>query len=163
MFLGLRTLVAVAAVMIGCRSERPDRLAAAVKDGLARELGVVPSRVVCGPGRCDAEVGGLMLAVTVTGDRELSWEAEEVIATAPLVAHVAAHLDDLGIVARVDCGPALVRAVADARLTCSIEGGGQAWVRIAADGAVDVEVALTAAEVAERSGPSSEIDLERAS
>ena len=99
----------------------------------------------------------------MSGGREVTWETEEVVLTAPLAAHVAGQLAELGLAAQVDCGAPLQVAPVDGRLTCRIDGGGAAWVRLGADGTIDVEVALTPAVVAERTALPDEDALERRS
>ncbi len=152
---------------VACRGDRGgDRVARAVADGVRAQLGVEVERIVCTRDRCDITlVGGVALTVTVTGDREVTWESDEVIRTAPVAARVGAELEDLGVVAAVDCGPALVAAAADAptRVTCRLGDGGEAWVDVGLDGGVAVELALGAEAVRARTEVVDEAQLEQRS
>ncbi len=159
---GARALALLLA-LAGCGSGAQDPVVVAVSAGIAAQLGLVPARVACAPERCDVDVGGTRLAVAVQGRREVTWEAEEVVLTAPLAAHLAGHLAELGLAVGVECGPAVQVLPVDGRLTCRLDGGGAAWVRLGADGAIAVEVALTPEVVAERTAAPGEAGLEQRS
>ncbi|HVV83343.1 MAG TPA: hypothetical protein VHE35_09700 [Kofleriaceae bacterium] len=148
----------------GCRRHRgEDPVVSSVRAGIAAQLGMAPSRVACTRDRCEVEVGGTRLGVAVRGGRDATWQSDEVVLAAPLVDHVRAELAALGVDAAVDCGAAVQPVPADGRLTCKVGDAGAAWVRLGTDGAVDVDVALTAAEVAARTAPVDDEALERLS
>lgn len=143
----------VAAVLAGggCGGERQDPVAAAVARGVRDQLGLAVERVRCEPTRCAVTVvGGATLAVTVSaaagGGREVRWESEEVVVTAAVARWLGAELAELGLDVAVDCGPPLVAAApgTSTRVTCALGGGGAAWVDVAADGGLAVELALDA-------------------
>lgn len=141
-----------------------DPLVASVRAGIAEQLGLPPARVLCAAGRCDVDLDGYALAVVVAGDRELDWQSDEVLLAAPLVAHIAGEVHELGVDASIDCGPPIQPVPADGRLTCKVGDGGLAWVKLDAAGAViDVDVALTADEVAARTTAGDEVLLEKLS
>jgi hypothetical protein len=157
-------LVAViAAAACGSDGPREDPLVASVRAGIAEQLGLAPQRVSCAGVRCEVEVGGLRIAVAVAGDREVEWSSDEVVLAAPLVAHIAAELDELGVVAAIDCGPPVQPVPASGRLACKLGDGGLAWVRLTGDGGVDVEVALTPEVVSARTTEVDDGELERMS
>lgn len=159
---GVRALALL--LVAGCArsSGGDDPVAASVRAGIAAQLGIAPGRVVCADDRCLAEVGGLPVPIAVAGGAEATWQTDEIVVIAPLVAHVTAELAELGLTARVDCGPPVQPVPADGRLACRLDDGGVAWVRLAGD-RIDVEVALTPEVVAARTAPIDEADLERQS
>lgn len=138
---------------------REDPLVASVRAGIAEQLGLPAERVLCEPTRCEVDVGGLTLAVALEGEREVAWRTDEVVVTGPLVAHLRATLDELGVEAAVDCGPPVQPVPADGRLVCKVGEGGLAWIDLAAEG-FEVEVALTPEAVAARTEPPDEERLE---
>lgn len=151
---GVAALVAALATLAaGCRGESRDPVAAAVAAGVREQLGVAARRVTCTRDRCEIELaGGLTIAAHVTGDREVVWESDEVVRTAPITAYVRAELEALGIDAPVDCGPSLIVAATATRITCTIgpkrsvmepgTAAGSAWVDVLADGGLALELAL---------------------
>jgi hypothetical protein len=149
--------LALALVTVGCRrGDRGDPVARAVAAGVHAQLGVAVKRVRCTAARCDVTLaGGATLAITVSGEGALSWESEELVRTAPIASAVGAELMALGVDAAVDCGPPLIAAVADAptRITCQLAGGGAAWVDVAADGGLAIELALDEVAVQARTEP----------
>jgi hypothetical protein len=157
----------VAAPGAGCGSggggPHEDPLVASVRAGIGEQLGAAPSQVSCAGGRCDVDVGGRRGGVTVAGERELDWQSDEVVLAAPLVAHIRAELAALGLEAAIDCGPPIQPVPADGRIACKVGEEGVAWVQLGDGGQVDVDVALTPAEVAARTAPADEEALERMS
>lgn len=157
----------VVLLAVACRGERGgDAVARAVADGVRAQLGVDVESIVCTRDRCDVTMdGGVTLHVTVTGERDVTWESDEVIRTAPIAARVQVELDELGILTEVDCGPALVAVAPGAatRVSCSFGGGGQAWVDVAPDGGVELEVAIGADSVRARTEPFDEGRLDQQS
>lgn len=141
----------LAAGGVACRDDRGDPVARAVADGLRRQLGVEVKSVRCTRERCDVVLaGGITMAVRVSGEREVTWEADEHVRTAAIAAYVRSELVQLGIDAPVDCGPALVAATPDlARITCRWDGG-EAWVELRPDGGLAIEVAVGAETVRAR-------------
>ncbi len=155
----LATLVAAAA----CRGDRGggDPVARAVAAGLRAQLGVDVTSVRCTHARCDVVLaGGITMAVRVTGDRDVSWEADEHIRTAVIAAYVRTELVQLGIDAPVDCGPALVAATPEvSRITCRFDDG-MAWVDLLPDGGLGLEVVVGADAVRARTEEFDVDDLE---
>lgn len=166
-------VAALALLAGGCRGESRDPVAAAVAAGVREQLGVAAQRVSCTRDRCEIELaGGLTIAARVTGDREVVWESDEVVRTAPITAYVRAELEALGVDAPVDCGPSLILAATATRITCTIgptrsimdrdgasdlgtgrardrddapapgTAAGSAWVDVLADGGLALELAL---------------------
>lgn len=146
----------LAALVPGCRCRgeaKGDPVAAAVAAGVRAQLGVAPRKVTCTHDRCDVDLGGgLVIEARVKGDREVSWESEEVLRTAPIATYVRAELAALGVDATVDCGPPLVLATAATHLTCTL-GHGAAWVDVMSDGGLSLELALDDETVAARTEP----------
>lgn len=141
-----------------------DPVARAVADGLRRQLGVQVERVRCTRERCDVVLaGGVTMAVRVTGERDVTWEADEQVRTEVIAAYVRTELVQLGIDAPVDCGPALVAITPDAaRVTCRF-GDGTAWVDLLPDGGLSLEVAVGAEAVRARTEEGDVDELERRS
>jgi hypothetical protein len=127
-----------------CRADRGgDPVARAVADGLRQQLGVKVERVRCTRERCDVVLADdVALVVRVSGDRVVTWEADEQVRTAVIAAYVRAEIAELGIDAPVDCGPTLVAAAPEmSRITCRF-GGGTAWVDLVPDGGLALEIAI---------------------
>lgn len=144
----MRRVVVVASVLAAvaaCRDDRGggDPVARAVADGLRRQLGLKVERVRCTRELCDVVLAGnVTMSVRVSGDRDVTWEADEQVRTAVIAAYVRTEIVQLGIDSPVDCGPALVAAAADvSRITCRF-GGGTAWVDLLPDGGLALEVAV---------------------
>lgn len=142
---------------------REDPLIASVRAGIADQLGLPAEQVTCAGARCDVDVAGVRIAIALAGDREVEWSSDEVVLAAPLVAHIAAELDELGVAAAIDCGPPVQPVPADGRIACKVGDGGLAWVQLAADGGVDVEIALTPEVVSARTTAVDDAELERMS
>lgn len=82
------------------------------------------------------------------------WAIEgRLVAAAPIEAYVRDVVGDLGAAQGVVCGPGLRRLAADEQVECRLERGGAAYVSIAADGAMSVEVELDPKAAAARGGP----------
>jgi hypothetical protein len=166
-------LIAVAAA--ACGSGSGGGVEREIAEGLGRELGVPVSRVRCPggpyPKRCAAEVAGSEpIEVKVTeGAEGLEWSIDGfVISTAPLAAQIGIELDDLGVEAAVDCGPAYLTTEVGKRVACTLDLGdglrGAAWARIVDDDAsFALELALDPAAVAARTATADVAELERLS
>lgn len=145
-------------VLAGCgRSEPPGRVEspveAQIRHSLAAQLapiGVDVQAVECAPPRCTATLAGgatINLTTTAAGaSGAVDWTLDGlVVAAAPLEDYVRHELDDLGVTARIDCGPRARAAHVGDRLRCVIAPpiGGLAWATIRdPSGAVAVEIAL---------------------
>lgn len=161
----MRGACALALVTLAaCGSGRgSDPVAKDVRAGVEAQLGVAPAGIRCTKERCEVDLGSARIAVGLAGDREVAWQTDEVVLAAPLAALVGEELADLGVAAAVDCGPPVQPVPADGRMTCHVDGGGLAWLRLGDAGQVDVEVALTAEAVAARTGDADDEALERMS
>lgn len=102
---------------------------------------------------CRAFVGDTVLTVAVRNEHgQWAWHVEgQVVQTAPIAARITGELADLGVAQTVDCGPLVVRVAAGERLTCKLSGGGAAFVTIAKDGTVSLELAIDPAVAGVRS------------
>jgi hypothetical protein len=137
-------LALLAAGSSACRGERGgDPVERAVADGLRTQLGVEVERVRCSRDRCEVVLAGkVTMSVRLSGERDVSWEADEQVRTAAIAAYGKTELVQLGIDDSVDCGPALVAATPDvSRVTCRF-GVGVAWVDLLPDGGLALEVAV---------------------
>lgn len=155
----------VVAASAACRGERGgDPVARAVADGLRKQLGVKVESVRCTRDRCDVVLAGnVTMAVRVSGERDVTWEADEQVRTAVISAYVHTELVQLGIDAPVDCGPALVAATPEvSRITCRFTDG-TAWVDLLPDGGLVLEVAVGAEAVRARTEEVDVNELEKRS
>lgn len=144
------------------RSE--DRVAASIGRDLARALGEPIRRVRCHAAACEAETAaGLRIAVTLTGRSPVAWETVDLLDPRPVAAEVHAALASVGAEQAVDCGPLRLAGAGGDRIECALGGGGAAFVEVGADGAIDVELAMTAAIADARRAPVDPADLERQS
>jgi hypothetical protein len=148
-----------------------------IAEGLARELGVPVGRVRCPAGpypkRCTAEVAGSepieVRAAEALDGKGVDWSIEGfVISTRPLAAEIGLELDDLGVEAKVDCGPTYVTTAVGQRVACTLElvdgRRGAAWARIVDDdGTFALELALDEAAVGARTATVEDAELDRLS
>ncbi len=108
------------------------------------------------PVRCTAYLpDGSALPVALR-DAGAAWEwaiEGRLVAAAPIEAYVRGVVSDLGAAQGVGCGPGLRRLAAEEQVECRLERGGAAYVTIAADGALSVEVELDPKAAAARGGP----------
>ena len=146
------------AVACSAREERAPLRRSPLESGIARELterlGVpVTTRcvIVAGIASCRAWAGAVRLPIVVENHRgEWTWEVEgRFVTTAPIVAQIAGELADLGVQQTVDCGAPVARV--DDRLACTLSGGGSAFVTVAPDGRVELELAIDPAAAGVRS------------
>lgn len=152
------TLALIVAAACG-RSE--DRVAAAIRRDLGRDLGVPVREVRCHGARCEAVTAdGLRIAVALT---DAGWETVDLLDPRPIAAEVHAALASVGADQAVDCGPPRLATPGGDRVTCALGGGGAAFVDVAADGGLEVELALTAAIAEVRQAPGDPAALERQS
>lgn len=154
---GLALLLSCA-LACGRRAEQAPSRSAPLETGIARALtetlGVpVTTRcvIVADVAVCRAWAGGVALPIAVENHRGAwTWEVEgRFVNTGPIVARIAGELADLGVHETVDCGAPVARI--DDRLACSLSGGGRAFVTVAPDGRVDLELAIDPAAAGVRS------------
>ena len=118
---------------------------------------------------CTAQLpDGTSLPIDVTlHDGSYDWRVRGLLVTSEAIeTYLAAELADLGVAQAAHCVPRVRAIVAGERLSCSLGGGGTAFVTVAADGSTAVELALGPAAAAVRSEvltPEREQALERAS
>lgn len=145
---------------LACRGERADPTPAAIAETFARELGQRP-RVVCARDACTATLpDGTNVPIARDGG---AWESPELLDGRAVAARVAEELAGLGVTETVDCGGVLVAPPAPTAITCRLGGGGTAWVTVGGDGAIALEVALTAVTAAARTTGPGDAVLDRAS
>lgn len=132
-----------------------DPVARSIATTVERELGVKPRAIRCARPACQVELpGAVTLAVRVDGDHTVTWESDDVIDPRALVDRIAGELAALGVPQAVDCGGLRAAPATAVTIECRLGDGGAAWATVAPDGAVDLELALTAAIAeARRTGP----------
>jgi hypothetical protein len=152
------TPLLLCAVACHAREERAPLRRSPLESAIARELterlGVpVTTRcvIVAEVAGCRAWAGSVPMRVIVENHRgEWTWEVEgRFVSTAPIAAQIAGELADLGVQQTVDCGAPVARV--DDRLACKLSGGGSAFVTVARDGRVDLELAIDPAAAGVRS------------
>lgn len=160
----VRLLALPALVAAACGGGDRDELPGTIGAALARELGEPITTVRCSDRVCVATTArGVPIGIVVSATRPATWTTEELIDPRPIRGEVEAALATIGITTTVDCGPARPAAAVGARLTCALGTGGAALVAIADDGALDVELAVTAAIAAARQEGPDDDTLEQAS
>lgn len=149
---------------------QPSPLEAAIARALATKLGAAPKlhcAMLAGfPLGCFATLpDGKRLAIRVRDDgKHWTWKLDGLLVSAqPIEDYVRASLDDLGAVQNVFCGVRVRHLVAGERVACSLANGGEAFVTIAADGTMALEVELDPAAAEARARDPAPGDLERAS
>ena len=158
----------------GDREAREQTSPPALETAIARELTArfrmpVTTRcaIVAGvPVACHAVLAdgtSLPIAVERAGAAYRWHIAGRVVETARVTEYVQGMLDELGIAQRATCGPAVQRLVPGQRLACSLSGGGAAFVEIARDGALAVELAIDRAAAVARTTGETEVELVRRS
>jgi hypothetical protein len=167
-------LVLVSVLTIAACSDREPREAPPrelpLETRIARELTAklgVPVTTRCAvvggtPIACHAVLAdGTPLPIAIAAG---SWQIPgHVIATAPIQSYVQGVLHDLGVAQQATCGPAVRRLAPGERIACSLSGGGEAFVEIARDGALAVELDLDPAAAAARTHGESDAELVRRS
>jgi hypothetical protein len=154
----------------GCADSRsndaPPPLETAIARALTARFGV-PVTTRCAiiggtPIACHASLAdGTQLPIAIAGK---TWHlAGRVVETAPIAAYVQGVLADLGRSERATCGPAVQRVAPGQRIACALSGGGAAFVEIASNGALAVELALDRAAAAARTSGEPERELLRRS
>ncbi|MBK9030948.1 MAG: hypothetical protein IPL61_06340 [Myxococcales bacterium] len=161
-----RAWLATLAVTVACGGggAAGDPVAEAIRRDLERSLGQPLASVRCHAGACVATTAaGLAVPVAVTGTAPVTWTTAELLDPAPIAAEVHAALRTLDADGSVDCGPLRLAADVGPVVECALADGGVAFVRIEADGTLDVELALTATIAAERRAGAADDELERTS
>lgn len=171
--MSLRWIVTIALVACGEHGPSEPARRPPIELDVERELaarfgGAVTARcaVVAGvPMACLAVIDGLALPVAVeAAGSAWTWRIDgRVVATAPVVAYIDGVLGDLGVAQTARCGPAAVRLPPGQRLPCKLSGGGVAFVDVAREGRVSLELALDPAVAAIRAEPVPDRELVRAS
>ena len=136
-------------------------LETAIARELTAKLGVpVTARcaVVAGtPIGCHAIAESTALPIAIEHGR---WRiAGRAIATAPIQSYVQGMLRDLGVAQQATCGPAVRWLSAGERIACTLSGGGEAFVDVALDGALAVELEIDPAAAAARTRTESDAEL----
>lgn len=166
--------------LLGCSDSqvRERTRSSPLETGIARDLTArfaMPVTVSCIavgaiPITCTATLlDGTALPIVIenAGKDAWGWRVDGiVIESRAIVAHVEAELDALGVREGVTCGPRIQVLRPGERVSCTLSGGGAAFVQVAADGTTVLEVALTAATAAARAElvtPAREDDLLRRS
>lgn len=153
-------LAALLFCVVACNGGEPraplrnSPLESAIARELTQQLGVpVTTRcvIVAGVAECRAWAGSVELPIVVENHRgEWTWQVEGRFAnTAPIATQIAGELADLGVQQTVDCGAPVARI--DGRLACKLSGGGSAFVTVARDGRVELELAIDPAAAGVRS------------
>jgi hypothetical protein len=146
--------------VVACGRREPEAplrrspLETAIARELTASLGVpVTTRcvIIAGVAGCRAWAGSVEMPIVVENHRgEWTWEVEgRFVNVAPIAAQIAGELADLGVQQTVDCGAPVARI--DDRLGCALSGGGSAFVTVADDGRVDLELAIDPAVAGVRS------------
>lgn len=160
--------IACAALVASCGRDdgAPPRLPpeTLIARDLTARLGMpVTVRCIAFGVRCQVTLGdGSESPIWVTSAGS-AWEwrsAGLAIDTAPITAYIDGVLADLGIAQTARCAPRIAHA---RRLACGLSGGGAAFVSIARDGQLALELALDPHAAAARSGPADDRELVRAS
>jgi hypothetical protein len=133
---------------------RKSPLESGIARALTEKLGVpVTTRcvIVAGVAGCRAWAGTVQLPLVVENHRgEWTWEVKgRFVSTAPIVTQITGELADLGVAQTVDCGAPVAQI--DDRLACKLSGGGSAFVTVASDGRVSLEIAIDPAAAGVRS------------
>ncbi len=141
------------------------KLELAIARDLTAKLGAAPEV------RCRAMFG---LCVATLPDRstlairvrdhgaQWAWEIEGLVVDArPIEAYVGSVLADLGAAQGVACGARIRHLAPGARVVCTLAGGGKAFVTIARDGTMSLELAMDAG--AARARTDDVVGLEKAS
>lgn len=152
---GVRRLVC-AVLLVGCgdreraapQADPPSALETAIARDLATRFGAAPvvhCRTIFGyPRGCTATLDKERFAIRVReAGRRWAWDIPGlVVMTQPIEDHVRGVLDDLGATQAVACGPRVRHLAPNERVVCELARGGKAFVTIAADGALALELAL---------------------
>lgn len=160
----MRARSGLAAMLVAAACGHGDRTADQIRAALARELGEPVRTVRCHRDRCEAvTAAGLTVPITLTAGAPRTWTTAPLIDPRPVAAEVQAALASVGAAQAVDCGGLRLADEGAARIECALGGGGAAFATVGVDGAVDVELALTAAVAAARRDPVDPATLEQAS
>jgi hypothetical protein len=150
----------------GTDDRGPPELETTIARALTTRFGV-PVTTRCAvvadvPVSCQASVvDGTVLPIALERtEAGVRWQvAGPVIETAPIARYVGGVLADLGIAQRAACGPVVQRLVRGQRLACTLSGGGAAFVQVAANGALSLELALDPATAVARGSAAADAEL----
>jgi len=141
---------------LGCRDRQARQNAprSPVETGIARDLTArfgTPVTVACtvaagAPLACTATLADkttMPIVIENASKDEWGWRIDgRVIEGATIAKYVEGELGPLGIKETVTCGPPVQVLKAGERVSCTLSGGGAAFVHVAADGATSLELAL---------------------
>lgn len=153
--LALAAWVPIVTLALAACGRGRDPVERAIELTLARELGVPVQAVRCRRAGCTAHLaGGVALPIERRGDRTVAWETPSLLDPRVVAARVEGELAALGVTDTADCGDLLIAPPAPTGIPCRLGGGGTAWASIDGDGAIELEIAVTAAIAAARqTGP----------
>ena len=91
---------------------------------------------------------------------QVRWQVDGlVVKAAPIEDYLRGVLEDLGAAQAVDCGARLRRLAPGDRVACALARGGTAFVTVAADGALALEVALDPAAAKARTDVVTDLEV----
>jgi hypothetical protein len=150
--------------VLGCRDRQVSEQArpSPIETGIARDLTArfgTPATVKCQvaggiPVACTAKLAdgtALPIALEAAGKDEWGWRVDGlVIESKTIVAYVQEQLAALNIQQTATCGPPIQALRPGERVSCTLSGGGGAFVQVAADGSTSLELLLDGSSAAER-------------
>jgi hypothetical protein len=148
----------------GCRDRQARRNAprSPVETAIARDLTArfgTPVTVACtvaagAPVACTATLADkttMAISIENASKAEWGWRIDgRVIEGSAIATYVEGELAPLGIKDTVTCGPRIQVLRAGERVSCTLSGGGAAFVHVAADGSTSLELALDKESAAAR-------------
>lgn len=172
----VRLWFAILTTLLACRDPRPGDVPARpspIETEIARDLTArlgTPVTTKCWfalavPVKCAATLADkteLPIAIDNASKTEWGWRVDGVVVeTARVRDHVQAQLAGLHVTETAACGNPIAVVPPGGRLTCTLSGGGAAFVTIAADGSTSLEIELDPAAAAAR-GEDRTADRDRA-
>jgi len=139
--------------------DQPSALETAIARDLTARFGAAPvvhcASIFGYPRGCSATLDGERFGIRVRDvGRTWRWQVLGLVVTmAPIEAYVRGVLDDLGATQGVACGARVRHVAPNDRVACDLARGGKAFVTIAADGAITLELALDPTAAKARSEP----------
>ncbi len=166
-----RVLIVCVLTLAGCRDRAASDHArkSPLETGIARDLTArfaTPVTVSCTksgpvPVRCTAVLYDktpdrteLPIALEEANKSEWGWHIDGIVIDGKAIAsYVQEQLASLGLAQTATCGGPIQAIQPGERVSCSLSGGGAAFVTVAADGATSLELALDKESAAARSEP----------